>query len=411
MPEIALEASPALIDRTIESGFGLMRFPTPLERRFEADTSRERCRQLCVRGLLGLTLLDIFLLSDLRLMPDVFSLAMVLRLAIITPLALVFLFATLLRPPAWIREGMQAVILIAASCITPILMYFSESPHREAAPHGLILVVLFATIVQRVRFWYALGAVLAVTAIHAGMLMNLSGVAAERTMSYAMVFAGGVIFSLIASYSLEREQRLTYLLSLRDRLKNSELETMSRVDPLTGLENRRALDAALAFLETDAVAGEDVAVLLLDIDHFKAYNDALGHQAGDLCLQQIAGIIRDELRMGRDDAFRFGGEEFLLVLRRTDLSGALSAAERMRQAIEDAALPHPETRSGIVTASFGAAAMVTGAGVSADELISSADAALYAAKRAGRNQVWPRIRHSGMTGMPTYLPGLPIRRK
>src|SRR5690606_25448938 len=122
-----------------------------------------------------------------------------------------------------------------------------------------------------------------------------------------------------------------------------------------------------------------------DIDHFKSFNDSLGHQTGDDCLKRVAALIVSELRDRGDLAFRFGGEEFLVVLRRTDLPLALSTGERLRRAIERNGIPHPEARGGIVTASIGVASTMIGAGVGAEELISSADAALYAAKRAGRN--------------------------
>src|SRR5690606_12857497 len=121
----------------------------------------------------------------------------------------------------------------------------------------------------------------------------------------------------------------------------------------------------------------------LDIDHFKAYNDALGHMAGDEALRQVAQALRGGLRAGTDRAFRFGGEEFLLLLRRTTLSEAVALAERLRRRIEAAAIPHPKTGGRPVTASFGAAAARTGGGIGSDELVAGADAALYAAKRSG----------------------------
>src|SRR5690606_38223168 len=119
----------------------------------------------------------------------------------------------------------------------------------------------------------------------------------------------------------------------------------------------------------------------------------LGHMAGDICLKRIATTIGRELRDATDTPYRFGGEEFLVLLRRTDLQTALAVAERMRRAIEGAGMPHP--RHGVVTASFGVAASRVGSAVESDELIQAADAALYAAKRNGRNQVWPPFLHKG----------------
>jgi len=160
----------------------------------------------------------------------------------------------------------------------------------------------------------------------------------------------------------------------------------------TRVGNRRALDEVVAELATSTTP-RDFAVIVADIDHFKSYNDALGHLAGDQCLKRVAGIIASELRSASDRAVRFGGEEFLILLPDADLWTALTIAERIRASIEAAAMPNPgRPFHAVVTASLGFAASRLGAGVTADELIRSADAALYAAKNAGRNQVWPRLR-------------------
>ena len=130
---------------------------------------------------------------------------------------------------------------------------------------------------------------------------------------------------------------------------------------------------------------------MIDVDHFKFYNDSLGHQEGDVCLRRISGIIRSELRERGDMAFRFGGEEFLVLLHELDLPAAIAIGERVRQAVEAAAIPHPAEPTGrtVVTVSVGAAAMVTADGLNAAGLVAAADAALYKAKSNGRNLVYP----------------------
>jgi diguanylate cyclase (GGDEF)-like protein len=402
---IPAEPDPDLIDRTIASGFHQLLFPRPLEDRFEHDVGDERTRQLIARGLLGLVLFNIFLASDWRLMPDVFATAFALRLLVITPLALAGLWLIWRnRIPAF-REGMIAGMLVVISTVPPILILTSESPLRDAGHHGMILVVLFGAMIARVRFWFLLPAVLIIHAMYAATTLGLQGVSPEKTLSFNMVFAGAVMFTLIGSYALEREQRLAYLLGLREAAKNRELESISRHDPLTGLGNRRALEAELRGLSSDEPTGENVAVLLLDIDHFKAYNDSLAHQAGDVCLRRVASLILGELRDRGDLAFRYGGEEFLVLLRHADLSLALTIGERLRAAIERTGIPHPEARGGILTGSLGVASTQLGNGISTDELISSADAALYAAKRAGRNQVWPRSRQPVLTTIKSTAAG------
>ena len=164
---------------------------------------------------------------------------------------------------------------------------------------------------------------------------------------------------------------------------NERLAEDSRRDALTGLRNRRALSDDQATLEATAREGDrPTAFALCDIDHFKAYNDYLGHLAGDQALRAIASTIRATLRAG-DIAYRFGGEELLLVFRDTTAEEAVGAAERIRAAVADIALRHPAGTDEILTISIGVAPGPAEPGT----LLADADAALYEAKRKGRNRV------------------------
>jgi diguanylate cyclase (GGDEF)-like protein len=158
------------------------------------------------------------------------------------------------------------------------------------------------------------------------------------------------------------------------------------------LANRRHLEAELAKLW--AMPDEDaspVSVVLVDIDFFKPLNDRYGHAAGDLCLKRVAASAMAELRGSDDHAVRFGGEEFLLLLPGMAMADAMRVAERIRVAIEAAAIPNEGAGAGgVVTASFGVAAASV-RDLSAAELIAAADSALYAAKRKGRKQDWPPL--------------------
>ena len=125
---------------------------------------------------------------------------------------------------------------------------------------------------------------------------------------------------------------------------------------------------------------------MLDIDHFKAFNDRYGHPAGDACIKRVTACALAELRGAQDLAARYGGEELILILPDATIAAAVAVAERIRRSIEALGIPHELAGANrIVTASFGAAAAPIAA-VSADELVAAADAALYAAKAAGRNQ-------------------------
>jgi diguanylate cyclase (GGDEF)-like protein len=185
---------------------------------------------------------------------------------------------------------------------------------------------------------------------------------------------------------LDRER--SALASLADREAelariNEQLMEDSRRDPLTGMRNRRALADELPKIEAGhRELGTPLAVALCDVDHFKAYNDEMGHLAGDQALRAIAATIRGTMR-AHDRAYRFGGEEMLLVLPGATAAEARAAAERVRAAVEAAAMPHPAGNDGVVTVSIGVASGKGGYG----ELLARADAALYDAKRGGRNRV------------------------
>jgi diguanylate cyclase (GGDEF)-like protein/PAS domain S-box-containing protein len=170
---------------------------------------------------------------------------------------------------------------------------------------------------------------------------------------------------------------------------NAKLEVFSNQDALTGLANRRRFDYTLEREFRRARREQDsLALLLVDVDHFKGYNDAWGHPAGDGCLRAIADAINTAARRPTDLAARYGGEEMALILPNTDLEGAVAVGERIRVAIEGLRIPHPTSATGTVTVSVGVAVVCPAPGDEAlQPLIERADQALYSAKAGGRNSV------------------------
>jgi two-component system chemotaxis response regulator CheY len=167
----------------------------------------------------------------------------------------------------------------------------------------------------------------------------------------------------------------------------AELSTLAHTDPLTRLGNRLALEEDLKALDARGRRyGRGYCLAMCDIDRFKAYNDSLGHHAGDDALRAVADNIKRELRAG-DGVYRYGGEEFLIVLPEQTLETARIAAERVRSAVERLAMPHTAVPEGVVTLSVGISAYRPGGGGTVGELLEQADAALYRAKAAGRNRV------------------------
>jgi len=378
-----------------------LRFSPELEAQFESETSAARIRMLFMQEVVALLFYLFHSFTDFALVPDVVPLALILHLGIALPISLIGLVLLWFNPPPALRETVVVGLGVLAALITLALMLASEAPLRDQLATSTAVMMLFVTVVQRARFPYAVAACLVMALANAAALGLLSDYDRARLVSDVGTLVGAGALMLVACWTLERETRRAYLLRLKERLLNSALDDMSRHDPMTGLENRRALELAFGVIGREAHRGEDIAVVLLDIDHFKDYNDTLGHMAGDEALRRVARELRAGLRAGTDRAFRFGGEEFLLLLRRTSLSDAVLLAERLRRRIEAAALPHPRAAGSVVTASFGVASARTGGEIGSDELVAGADAALYAAKRSGRNQVWPPLPATRADERPT----------
>ncbi len=170
----------------------------------------------------------------------------------------------------------------------------------------------------------------------------------------------------------------------RDLRKESQRAMAAALtDPLTGACNRRQLDLDLADLCSSMARSRGAVLAMLDVDEFKAYNDARGHVEGDHVLSEIVRVATRTLRKG-DEIYRYGGEEFAVLLHDVDIDAAQAAVERLARAIRRAAIEHPLSRHGIVTVSAGVAA---GPAQGPEEWVARADAALYRAKHAGRNRV------------------------
>jgi len=166
------------------------------------------------------------------------------------------------------------------------------------------------------------------------------------------------------------------------------IERLSEIDPLTAIPNRRSLDNHMYMEWGRAIrSGIPLGFMMIDVDKFKALNDTYGHQTGDLVLRTMAKVFGRVLKRSGDFAARYGGEEFSVVLPDTDMEGVLKIAEEIRQNIEETAIFYGEDKSVNVTVSIGVHSQIPTQNESITEFIAFADAALYEAKRGGRNRV------------------------
>ena len=213
--------------------------------------------------------------------------------------------------------------------------------------------------------------------------------------------AGAMDFLAKPVNSMELRARVRSALRLKEEMdqrkaRERELEALTRKfellsnqDGLTGVPNRRCFDGVLRKEWLRARReGSPLSALMIDIDHFKAFNDTYGHLQGDLCLRRVAEAIEAALKRPGDFVARFGGEEFVALLPHTDLAGALSMAGLIRANVRAAAIDHASSPvSDIVTVSIGIAGVVPTMDLEPESLLAASDAALYQAKSNGRNRV------------------------
>jgi diguanylate cyclase (GGDEF)-like protein len=205
----------------------------------------------------------------------------------------------------------------------------------------------------------------------------------------AFEFVAGIVMLIVLLTEMATQYRRLVDLTNALRVSNAPLEELSLRDELTGLSNRRRFDHYLA--NQIAICRREkrsLALVMYDVDAFKAYNDDHGHQAGDECLAKVAAALASCCRRPADMAVRYGGEEFALILPETGLEGAARIAEQAREAVARLAIPHASSpAAGHVTISGGVAILSPELNLTAEQLIALADVRLFQAKSKGRNRI------------------------
>lgn len=363
-----------------------MYFPARLEQLFECETQHARSRHLVGIGILWIVLGVMYAIA-VPLGPASTHAVSVntVRMGVVTPLLIAVTFAIWWGVRPFARELLMMLATIIAPASMILVITFTQDSDAGVNRGALTIVFLFITVVVRLRFWFAVTACIAIAAVQIGV-PSLAGLPVPGNVPLVLVT---IVATLVANYQLERESRLNYLQRLLTRIQGAQLaasvvqlEDLAQRDPLTGLANRRALDTQLeALCET----GERFAVIMVDVDCFKAFNDCYGHVIGDDCLRRVAAMLRASLRNTTDQIARVGGEEFVVLLPQTSVEHARIMAERMRIAVSGLRIPHAASPEDVVTISAGVSGSTASA--LAAETLSGADKALYLAKALGRNRV------------------------
>ncbi len=382
------------VDDALESGLPRLTFPSDLELLFERETGSYRRNQVTLFLLIAVLIYDFFLFTDRTIISDIFETALITRLGVITPVMLILLALIRRGVSPVFRESSIAVLTNLAGFSLIFLIALSNDQNKIFYHPGIILVVTYSNLVVRLRFRYALVSSMTLFFGYILFYPNLPHVPPQvTTTNIAMLFCCNIM-TLYANYALEHEHRISFLLTLRERIRQGELTSQNRkltrlilLDPLTKLANRREIDDWIEQMGEEPHPNS-LAIIMLDIDHFKKYNDTYGHPAGDECLRQVAKELRKAVHRRGDIVGRIGGEEFVVLLPESNMQGAARKAEEIRRGIFELSIPN--------AGSSVAPVLTISAGVSAGEihfphdvkkLLLDADQALYQAKTNGRNQV------------------------
>ena len=369
---------------------GWLRFDEKTRRRYEVEHGAERIAALRAAIYIGLFLYNAYNFTSLVLLDDILWLSVGLRVLLITPISLALAWS-IGRLPLHLREPLVLGALMGAYLVPVFLFWLTSQPFGAFTFGEFSQTLIFGNMLLPLRFRHAVvftcwAFVITIVAIFAKSELD-----PMLRFAFTVQLATACLFSLYANYRTERRRCMDYLTSLRARLDaeaaeaaRKQFQNLSHTDALTGLPNRRLLTERM-----DEWFNEDTAfaVMMIDIDHFKLFNDVLGHPAGDDCLRSVAAMFMEISQEMDMVCARFGGEEFTFAVKGADELAAARLARRIIQAVESLAIAHPGRSDGVgvVTVSVGVAFKPTGRTASQKAIFDAADRALYEAKRRGRN--------------------------
>lgn len=413
--QISVQIS-AQIDHLLKPGTPGLRFPPSLEAQFERDTGAPRSRRLWREGLISIIAFNLFYIGEWLLTRQVTRHELVLQLGLITPLCLLVNLTMRFNPPRWLREGSISLMACVIACAY-LQLQLGKGPVAIAFTLvAVIVTAMFAAVVMRLRFFFALVASVVIAIAGVLFLFLDRTLQTEEKMTGVALMSIAISIAMMSNFSLEREERLGYLRFLQSEAQrqeiseiNSRLATLSSIDKVTALPNRRAYEDRFERMWQQAQEdASPLALIVIDIDHFKMLNDVHGHLYGDEVLRRVGSLLSQSLRSTTDFAARYGGEEFVVLLPRTNRESAERVAERIRDLIEMGASPLgtslPQTECLMwVTASCGASTCTPTDSLNKEHLLECADEAMYQAKSEGRNRVCYRPLQP-LSEMETHVP-------
>ncbi len=397
-PVVRDDAALASLEAALKRGYRWLRFPPELEQAFHADAFTSRRLVMITLAVVGLMGYIVVSGNDPQLAPDLVVYGAAMHSITLWGGVASILCGLLLTwrwRQAWVFDALTAVNTLVLNLILVWMGVASQADAAVAHTSMIAGVVMYACIAVRMRFYWALGscaiALIAFVALVDGHTPWQAMVARGNLTLIALTTA----FSLAVNYTFEYADRRNWLLRQIERHQRARLlddtlrlQRLSTEDPLTALPNRRQFDVDLqrAWARAEATR-QPLAMVLLDVDHFKAYNDSHGHPEGDACLQQLAVVLAHWAEVHQGQVARLGGEEFALLLPGRRGVAAATVAQDLCEAV--AALERPHRASPVaphVTVSLGVAEARPRRDLLPQTLLRAADTALYQAKDSGRNR-------------------------
>jgi diguanylate cyclase (GGDEF)-like protein len=348
-----------------------------------------------VRWLAGILLVNLASSAfDAASQGDTLAFALELRLLLVAPLMLAALVLNLMPINAALQDAASALASFAFIVTVAVIGQYAPEPFASRYLMSALLLLCGVALFGALPWWETKAVTLASLAGFA--VVTVTGL--KMPPAWANLDLVGLAIPLCFLALKMRWQGDTRLAELRRmrtvdaeraadlRKANIRLWELSNTDSLTGAFNRRYLDQFVQQSSISIVPALWQGVLMIDVDHFKLFNDHGGHTEGDRCLKQIAEALRHAMRSEDDLVIRYGGEEFVVILQDADLTEARQAAERLRKAVHDLKIPHPGLGPGrTVSISIGACALAPEESIS--DALARADKLLYEAKQAGRDRV------------------------
>lgn len=391
-PESVTEAEHAL-----KNGCPCLRFPKRLEKGFLSFYYTYTIKRVRFAILIGAALCALFGHTNALIVTDQSWYTSTGSYTAIVPLGLMLFAAS--RSSFFQRYMQPLLCILTLTAGLGILAMAVATPttHSTFYYSGLILVLMYALTFVGMRFWYGLTCTATIVTTYLVLTRHFIVMPQHIFIPTTFCLIAAAFIGLFSNYLMECHTRRDFLKTVLLEAEKLELQEQGKIlqwlsvmDELTGIANRRHFENVFEQEWSRAQRNQSpLSLLMIDVDHFKCFNDNYGHQAGDECLKLVAESIKNFARRPGDLVARYGGEEFAVILENTELTSAYYIAELIRHSVADLRIPHAHGESQVVTLSIGIATIIPTGESSRFGLITSADQAMYQAKRTGRNKVTP----------------------